>query len=408
MSIWRSYCASLSAHSGMPVNFAEACSKLRHVRHATFGQLSSAGYDVRTYDDGAVPLKPEMDAGLSGFGDFQKPVVVPQIARLRDVVMFGNSLTLLPDGRYCYFETKFGNYNIPGCGPGKGIYVHADHSTNSMLIPRQLSRHMRCIEMPGRYFSLLCGHYGNFGHFVHDILSRIYYENLGVIVPGRDRIMAPEFKIPMMGALFSKVFKGYEIVHVPITAALLVEELLLPANLCKPDRFNPAAAATLARRMRRIFAPYAGKEKYKVCVSRNNPESDTMNKSTMRDIANMEAYETLMRKLGYRIVNTSRIDPEEQFALWTNTTDIVGIHGAGMMNMMMMPPGNYTEIMRMEGPDLRRGKNWIARCAIAAGHSVAGLPVRLGAKDRPELDLRLLETLLLNGSFRAATQVPES
>ena len=30
--------------------------ELRRVKHATFEQLSSAGYDVQTYDDGAAPL----------------------------------------------------------------------------------------------------------------------------------------------------------------------------------------------------------------------------------------------------------------------------------------------------------------------------------------------------------------
>ena len=186
--------------------------------------------------------------------------------------------------------------------------------------------------------------------------------------------------------------------YVPIRAALSVEELLLSVNLCKPHMFNTAAIAGLASGMRRISAPYTGKKKYKVCVSRNNPESEKKNKATLRDIANMETYETLIRKLGYRVVNASRIDPEEQFALWANTTDIIGIHGAGMMNMMMMPSGNYIEIMRMDS-GLRSGNNWIARCAIFAGHSLSGLAVHLNAQNRTEIDLDLLETLLFDASL---------
>ena len=64
--------ASLSEHSGLQISSVEACSDLRHVHHATFEQLSLAGYDIRTFDDGAVPLKPEKDNRLSGICEFPK------------------------------------------------------------------------------------------------------------------------------------------------------------------------------------------------------------------------------------------------------------------------------------------------------------------------------------------------
>ena len=52
-----------------------------------------------------------------------------------------------------------------------------------------------------------------------------------------------------------------------------------------------------------------------------------------------------MRDLGYQVVEISSLNPEAQLALFAETTDIVGIHGAGKMNMiMMLPEGNYTEI----------------------------------------------------------------
>lgn len=402
MTIWLSYCANrLFGHSDMsPLRRAMKCIaapfRLRHVRHVKFDQFSSAEDNVRTFEDGVVSFEPGKVSGWPQPWRFQKRVLKPRVAVLRDVMLFDCSLALLPDGRYCYFDTKFDRDKKPSCGlPGESgvVFVHAHRVADSMLIRRNL----RGIDMPGRYFSMLNSDPRNFGHFVHDVLSRIYYEDLGVIAPGRDRLIVAEMPWPMQRALFGKIFEGYEIVQVPIDSPLIplrVEELLLPANLCGPRSFNPAAIAALARRVRRILAHHAGKEKHKVCVSRS--KDDIMNKRTFRDFANMEAYETRMRKLGYRVVNVSEIDPEEQFALWANTTDIVGIHGAGMMNMIMMPPGgNYTEIARM-WPGGPYGANWCARCAVAAGHNVAGLATPPDSQGRMEIDLDRLELLLLH------------
>ena len=96
--------------------------------------------------------------------------------------------------------------------------------------------------------------------------------------------------------------------------------------------------------------------------------------------------------MGYDVVQVSALDPESQFSLWSNTADIVGIHGAGMMNMIMMPPGgNYTEI----AADI--GRSGTVRCAIAAGLRVGVL--ENGARDaqgNQAIDLDRLEALLLD------------
>ena len=330
-NIWRSYCAMLSGHSGLRL-LIRALKRpaqrrmVRHVYHATFEQLSSAGYDVKTFDDGAVPLDPEKSTrrNLPEGWKIPQSVIAPKIATLRDTVLFMDGAALLPGSRFCWFDTHFSvkKWHAPrefNVAPARTL-LYADRATDSALI----RCHMGCIDVPGRCFSTLAGrHYENFGHFVHDVLTRVYYEDLGAIVPGRVKVIAPPMLSSMQKALFHKVFENYEIIQIPPDTALKAEELLLPANLCNEESFNPAAIAALAKRMRRIMAHHVGKAKKKVCVSRN----DTEKLSPKRNFANVEAYETRMRKLGYRILNASELDPEEQFALWTNTTDIVGIHG---------------------------------------------------------------------------------
>ena len=393
-SVWREYRAEstkIFRHSSLPIIpraliNAAARLKLRHVRHVTFEQLTSTGHNIQTFNDGAEPLKPEKLAlrSLPEKWNVPQPVIVPKIATLRGAVLFIDGSALLPDGRYCYFDTNFcgsGNWYQPRDFDQRSrIFFYADPVTDSALI----RRHLRCIDVPGRCFSTRGRNFWNFGHFVHDELSRIYYEDLGAIVPGRDRVIAPRMHSPMQEALFRKVFADYEIVQVPPHVPLRVEELLLPANLCKHDKFNPAAIAQLARRMRKILRPYAGKDLNKVCVSRKDGK-----KTLGRDFVNAEAYEALMSKLGYRVQTVSELDSNAQFALWANTTDIVGIHGAGMMNMIMMPSeGNYTEIVGARTSST-------PRCAMAAGHRVGVLASVRDIQGRSHIDLDRLEALLL-------------
>ena len=403
-SVWRSNCANLSWHSDLPpllraMKRAAARFGLRLVRHATFDQLFSAGYDVQTFDDGAMPLGPEkiVRGVLPDGWKIPQSVIMPKIATLRDAVVFSIGLVLLPDGRYCFSDTRFageGYLKSPRkFFARKGMFFHADPKTISTLTQHR----MRCIDIPGRCFSTIAGKKGNFGHFVHDVLSRIYYEDLGALVPGRDRVIAPPLRMPMQKALFRKIFEGYEIVWVPPDVAIRVEKLLLPANLCTRASFNPAAIAALAGRMRRIMEPYEQVERRKVCVSRSDGTRRWGMQAHGRDFVNMEAYETLMRKKGYQIANVSTLGPEAQLSLWGNTSDIVGIHGAGMMNMIMMPSGgNYTEIAVATPQGKPFSQSWTIRCAMAAGHRVNVLLCAENAQGSMEIDLDRLEALLIS------------
>ena len=230
------------------------------------------------------------------------------------------------------------------------------------------------MAITGRCFSTRTYHPDNYGHFIHDALSRIYYEDLGVIAPGRVKLIPPRIKFPIQKKLFEMVFEGYEIVWTPDNTALEVEELIVPANLCGWNQCNQVGLSALADRMRQIMLPYAGAEKYKICVSRR--DRTTLNQG--RNFVNLNAYENRMQELGFRVVEASKLALEDQFPLWANATDIVGVQGSGMMNMIMMPPGNYLEIQGFPTAK-REGKKFFGqlltvRCAIAAKHrSVMGI-----------------------------------
>ena len=262
---------------------------LRKVRHATFEQLFLAGYDVCTFDGYADSLDLEDVARGNLPENWKTPqaVTAPKFARLRDTVLFHDGSALLPDGRYCFFDTSFADETWHKLKTFRFRMLRiVDPATHDALIRR---RHSPIINIPGRCFSLRHSNGPkNFGHFVHDVLTRIYYEDLGVIVPGRDKLIAPALLTPMQEALFHMVFEGYEIVQIPSVAAVKAKELLLPKNLCNAWSFNPAAVAALAASMRRFMASYAGKDKRKVCVSRRDGTLRGGKESLGRDFINFE------------------------------------------------------------------------------------------------------------------------
>ena len=350
--------------------------QIKFIRHVTFDELSSDGYDIRRIDDGAVPfdLNGSAEHEIPDHWKGPIPAIAPKIATFQGAILFMDGSALLPGRRYCLADPTFAARNWRERSNRPALrYIDPETDEGLVYVPK------RRMTIPGRCFSARHSHPDNFCHFVHDVLTRIYYEDLGALDPKRDKVIAPTFRFPMQEILFEKIFEKYEIVQAPASMALEVEELRLPANLTSMSRFNSASMVALSKRMRRIMENYAKKERNKICVSRRDGKRDKW-----REFGNEEAYEDLISKLGYCVVNVSDIDPDTQLELWANTTDIVGIHGAGMMNMIMMrPKGIYTEIGDMH--------NTIGRCAIVAGHQVRVIPSIKDSLGNAMIDLKRLE-----------------
>ena len=376
----------------MTASNASASLALRHVCHATFEDLSEYGYSILSVDDDASPLQMN-ESMLHGMLDDWKqpePIIVPKVAILKNAVLFRDGSALLPDGLYCSYDPGFVTE------PWRARYkrrlsVMRFIAPNSNYALIQSPPHRMAVQ--GRCFAALHNCSNNYGHFIHDVLSRIYYEDLGMIAPGREKIIAPRSRNPMYNILFKKVFADYEILPFPRNAALEIEELVLPANLCSSTRFNPACIAAMKNRMRKIMEPFTGPDKHKILVSRRDGGNQIMG----RDFVNANCFESRMEKLGYQIVEASKLDPESQFPLWANATEIIGVHGAGMMNLIMMSPGHgYTEITG--APYSRNGRvrtpRWNARCAISFGHKVNVIASTVDAQGRPVIDLERLEIFL--------------
>lgn len=376
----------------IPKNAGERIA-LCHVRHATFGQLSATGYDVRRINDGAVPHEFEELApnALPDGWKLPEAIIVPQAATLRNAMLFPDGSALLPDGHYCFADPSFGRSDWRRHHRPRRILRVIDPVLDDALIwiPKRKK------TVTGRCFSTLTNYSSNYGHFIHDVLSRIYYEDLGVIAPDREKIVAPPFNCKIQKILFEKVFAEYEIVQTKGNEAICTEELVLPANLCSLTGINPLGIVSLHERMCRIMAPYVESVKRKVCISRRDGNRTII---LGRDFVNSAMFEDRMRDMGYMVVVASELEPEAQFSLWANTIDTVGVHGAGMMNMIMMPHGlNYTEIAGapLESNSAFVGTpNTTVRTAKAIGHKVSGIAGTLDERGQPMIDIdRLVEIM---------------
>lgn len=448
-NIWRSYRAQTKAQRRdlpawhMALKLGIERPRLRRVRNVTFEDLSVAGYNVRAIEDGETVFTPPPGA-LPEIWNKPIPTIVPKVAILRDVELFRDGSVLLPDGNYCYFDTSFphpmeddrnfgavrkvvGHCDTPYAAPtiigmfgkkqraSRCCATRAETSANTEIMyfrPDNMNCRVlkildpttgdalirpsrkRAVAVSGRSFSTRSCYPHNMGHFMHDMLSRIYFEELDVIAPGRERIIAPRFSFPMQRVLFHRIFAGYDIVDVPTDATLEVEELLLPANLCSTYCFNAAAISSLAKRLRSIASYFSENDKCKVYVSRRD---GTKAGTVGRTFVNMEACEKRLRKLGYQVVEISKLDSGAQFRLWANCVDIVGIHGAGMMNSLMISQGsNYMEIAGAPFDPLPQKycPTSIVRCAMASGHRTSGLIGDLNSEGQPVIDLDALEAIL--------------
>lgn len=386
-NIWESYRSQFDTiHSNLnryhrALKFAHDRLCLKIAKYATFDHLKAAGVDVRQIDDGTIGFKPKGE-NLPNCWVKPQNSITPKIATIQDALLNKkNGAVLLPNGFYTVYDTSFfsGDWRIMTRRGGVKFF---DPKSNDVLIRRTTL----CKRIHGRCFSTLSNYFNNMGHFIHDNLSRIYYEDLGAISPGQEKIIAPRMKFPMQKFLFDRIYADYEIVYTPKQFSLIVEELLLPRNLCSQNAINPAAISSLAKRMRRIAAPYVGPRKYKICISRRDGTSRG------RNYINMIAFEELMRKMDYHVVEVSKLSPEEQLELWANATDIVGIHGAGMMNSLFMQPGaNYTEIT---GAPANHILHYTARCAMIVGHNVKGLIGDIDRDGNAVINLNHLEEIL--------------
>jgi hypothetical protein len=107
-----------------------------------------------------------------------------------------------------------------------------------------------------------------------------------------------------------------------------IDSLLVPSLLGYPGMCRPSAAAWLRRRLG-VSEQAVGTRRLYVSRSRANH----------RKVANEEEVIAVLFSFGFERVFTEAMTLQEQISLFSQAQFIVGLHGAGLANVLFAPPG---------------------------------------------------------------------
>lgn len=181
----------------------------------------------------------------------------------------------------------------------------------------------------------------NYFHFYNDVLAKLCFFEEKVDL---------SFSIPIIisDKLYQKPYFQYFLKN----SSLLSGRQWVVQNdeyievqhcyFCKPLTHTKAYLDKIAASVKKV--PYEPNFSDKVFLTRHPKR--------LRYIANMAEVENMCARLGIRVIDTDTLTLEEQIALFSNTSLLIGIHGAGLVNMIygaesiqkiieIFPPSSY-------------------------------------------------------------------
>ena len=185
--------------------------------------------------------------------------------------------------------------------------------------------------------------------FICDRFSANYYHWLCDALPRLEafsRRMA-EFSLllpPPLAALphvreTLAAWPGVRVVPFPkADAAVRVEHLLVPGHAARNGDHAPDLMRRVRQRLIAHFAPGVEPSGRRIYVSRAL--------ARIRRIANESDLQAVLARHGFEIASFEAMPLGEQIALMAQGSALVGIHGAGLANMLFMAPGSRAAEIR--------------------------------------------------------------
>lgn len=194
----------------------------------------------------------------------------------------------------------------------------------------------------------------NFAHLVHDTLIQTptYLDACArageALTPS---LVGPGFSRPVWAEILRRALGPQA--PAPIftrNAFHRVRRLFVPTTHFSPAN-NAIARGAVVRLMRNFsaaLAEYRTPTKKRLFISRADSGRGTDREPSF---ANTEALEAALTEIGFEPVVASRLDPEEYLRTFVNAEIIVGLHGAGLMNLVLSPTPRVMEITVPGYPD---------------------------------------------------------
>ena len=186
----------------------------------------------------------------------------------------------------------------------------------------------------------------NLCHFLLDYMTRIELSRRAGVDLATTAVITESLSAPFMSAI-AEVFGVREVIACDQRLRLRVARLLVSDN-CRMTFRHPAhrAAPWALDSIRRAFAPYAdGEASVRIYVSRRD--------AAARKVRNEDEVAALLEAAGFRTLVASELTYVEQVKLFQRATHVVGMHGAGLTNIVFCEPG--THFLEIFHP---LGNNW--------------------------------------------------
>ena len=130
---------------------------------------------------------------------------------------------------------------------------------------------------------------------------------------------------------------GYDYVWYTSTQRIRITDLILPSHTALPGNYN----GLFLNQLRQRFLGAQRDTYRKIFISRSN--------ATQRFIANEDDVVALVLSFGFEVHFFENYSLRKQVALLSDTSCLIGLHGAGLTNMLFMPPKGTVIEIRNQG-----------------------------------------------------------
>jgi hypothetical protein len=194
--------------------------------------------------------------------------------------------------------------------------------------------------------------YTIYGHWLVDILPRLWVLKQCGLDPSKMRYIVPEQSPPFLLPLLSTFgIGGHQLItYNERTEIIQAAELLLPTNLRRASRLHASMKDARDYLMERAFkaGPIPKKEgtPRRVFISRRNSDPS-------RSLINRVRIEELAQEHGFALVRPEEMTIPEQIGLFRSVREVAGEYGSGLHNTLFSEPG--TAVCALRGTSAHPG-----------------------------------------------------
>lgn len=233
-------------------------------------------------------------------------------------------------------DLLFHRKDFQGCDPD---WLRRNfHDYDALPSPRGtvISTRQPPVRKAGTFFLLTHFNPDNFGHFVHDVLSRFYiFDHLPEELRRGATLLCSPHPHPMQRFLLDAFRGEHPTATIRSGAVWHAERVIMPRNPMSSRAASAPALRHTRRRMQRIAgADSPPAERRPLYIARPNlPAPDA------RRLDNLAEFEALLEEFGFRKARCELLPVRAQLELFRSTSVLIGMHGAGMLNQLFLPDG---------------------------------------------------------------------